>query len=74
MSKVSPCMGCDERERGCHDHCIAYKKWKTEYQNVRKNLDDTISGINIQINQYQYIGRTKKFGGMLRNGEVDFDQ
>lgn len=26
----SPCMGCEEREQGCHSHCVAYRKWAAE--------------------------------------------
>ena len=27
----APCRDCDEREVGCHAHCIAYKIWKAEH-------------------------------------------
>lgn len=29
-----PCHNCADRELGCHDHCIAYRKWKAEVEAV----------------------------------------
>lgn len=38
----APCKNCDERELGCHAHCIAYKKYSAERVVVRKKkLEDT---------------------------------
>lgn len=42
---VSPCKECDERELGCHSHCIAYKRWKAEHGEIvlRMHEDETAS-------------------------------
>ena len=37
QTPASPCMGCEEREVGCHSHCIAYKKWKAKYRDRKEN-------------------------------------
>ena len=37
MSKpAGPCHKCEEREVGCHSHCIAYKKWHAEHIEEKK--------------------------------------
>ena len=30
----SPCKGCEERELGCHAHCIAYRRWKSKHDKI----------------------------------------
>lgn len=39
----TPCRNCTEREQGCHSHCIAYRKWKAEHDQIvaayRKDID-----------------------------------
>lgn len=42
---VSPCKECDERELGCHSHCIAYKRWKAKHGEIviRIHEDETAS-------------------------------
>ena len=39
---MSPCRDCEERELGCHSHCIAYRRWKAEHDEIaiRKNEDN----------------------------------
>lgn len=41
----SPCRNCIEREQGCHSHCIAYRKWKAERDQIvtRMKKDDAAS-------------------------------
>ena len=41
----SPCRNCDERELGCHSHCIAYKRWKAKHGEIviRIHEDETAS-------------------------------
>ena len=29
-----PCKDCDEREIGCHSHCIAYRKYRAEMDEI----------------------------------------
>lgn len=43
---ASPCMGCDEREVGCHTHCIAYKAWHAKYRarDKKEGGDDIAHG------------------------------
>ena len=35
----APCKGCDERELGCHSHCIAYKQWYTRYRARKESFE-----------------------------------
>lgn len=46
---VSPCKECDERELGCHSHCIAYKRWKAKYgEIVLKMHEDETANKNME--------------------------
>ena len=36
----APCKGCEERELGCHSHCIAYKQWYAKYRDKKKQLKE----------------------------------
>lgn len=38
----TPCRNCTEREQGCRSHCIAYRKWKAEHDQIvaRMKQDD----------------------------------
>lgn len=29
--KTSPCKGCKDRHKACHDSCDRYKEWKAEH-------------------------------------------
>ena len=37
---VGPCKNCEEREIGCHSHCIAYKKYRSEIEAVAKKQQE----------------------------------
>lgn len=40
----APCKDCEDRELGCHSHCIAYKKYKDEREKaLNKKLSTTRS-------------------------------
>ena len=34
----SPCMDYEEREQGCHSHCVAYRKWAAEKRQDNNKL------------------------------------
>ena len=41
MSKpAGPCHKCEEREVGCHSHCIAYRKWHAEHIAEKKKENE----------------------------------
>ena len=37
-----PCKDCNERYYGCHDHCIAYRKWHAETLAAKAKLKDDL--------------------------------
>lgn len=43
----TPCRNCTEREQGCHSHCIAYRKWKAEHDQIvaRMKQDDAANRV-----------------------------
>lgn len=44
-----PCKDCEEREPGCHDHCIAYKMWVSEYHKAEQKLkEDKIRALDVE--------------------------
>lgn len=36
MKRNSPCMGCSDRNTGCHSKCEKYKKYKNELDEEAK--------------------------------------
>lgn len=42
-SMKTPCMNCDDRVLGCHQHCEKYQKYKKEMKqrnaNMRRNKE-----------------------------------
>lgn len=38
----APCKDCEDRELGCHAHCIAYRKYKDEREKaINKRVSAT---------------------------------
>lgn len=38
----APCKDCEDRELGCHSHCIAYRKYKDEREKaINKRVSAT---------------------------------
>lgn len=40
MKLVAPCKGCEEREYGCHTHCMAYKRWKAKHEEIKIQMHE----------------------------------
>lgn len=36
----APCKDCEDRELGCHSHCIAYLRYKAELDEVHKKSSE----------------------------------
>ena len=57
----APCRDCDEREVGCHSHCMAYKVWKAghilEAQKVAEKRAEQAAGVTTR--GYKQIRRRK---------------
>ena len=39
-AKIAPCMGCNDRNPGCHDRCPRYREWAEMKSIIRKNRSD----------------------------------
>lgn len=50
-----PCKDCEERELGCHSHCIAYKKFRAEIDEIsekkRKQIEMEIFSYKMMKNR-----------------------
>lgn len=50
-----PCKDCEERELGCHSHCIAYKKFRAEMDEIsekkRKQIEMEIFSYKMTKNR-----------------------
>ena len=40
MKLDAPCKGCEERENGCHTHCMAYKRWRARREEMQTRMHD----------------------------------
>lgn len=36
---VNPCYQCPDRKQGCHSTCLAYTKWRKEWQDCKDEID-----------------------------------
>ena len=63
----SPCQGCEERSHGCHDHCIAYKKWHGEVFEQKEKMRQCAMGLVAEQSQLTVMTRPKKGGRVCRN-------
>ena len=75
MKETSPCQGCPDRHRACHDHCEAYQEWQERYHAQQQHFKDNryqicipssyardkLGGFNLH---YDMKGRKFKRGGM----------
>lgn len=59
---VAPCKDCQDREPGCHSHCIGYKRWKAEQQKEAKEYEEDRKALSHLEGwmRYQQQGRTLK--------------
>ena len=53
----TPCLGCNDREVGCHAKCEAYTEWRQRiYEEglaIKKLIADEATIANYQIKQYE---------------------
>ena len=55
-----PCLDCDDRTFGCHDHCIAYKRWKAERQKAQEaHREFMIQFHDVAVSDHAEYGRRK---------------
>ena len=53
-----PCVGCKDRQAGCHSQCTKYIDWKSEYvqrRNAIKAYNQTIG----RVEEYEIMQKQK---------------
>ena len=60
-----PCLGCDKRYLGCHDHCEEYKHAKAEAEKAKKKRKEETEFTRAilptgKVKIVREIGRRKK--------------
>ena len=54
----APCVDCDDRQVGCHARCTKYIDWKSEYQQIKKAINEHSRKI-ADVESYEVIQRQK---------------
>lgn len=74
LKPKAPCLGCDERHKGCHSRCETYRifivaneKFR-EWRKLQKDIDNTISENAVQnaIAHTQCHAKRGASGGLVR--------
>lgn len=51
-STLPPCMGCGDREEGCHSSCKAYSEW-AKAEKIKR--DDVRRKKNVELMKDEYV-------------------
>ena len=58
--KTAPCRNCEDRELGCHSHCIAYKQFSAELEKAREKKAKDSIGIDHIVGKIYRQRKLKK--------------
>ena len=62
--KISPCMGCESREIGCHGKCERYAAFKQKNEAQKKTAREQLDALT-----YERVHKHKRLEKHMRKGE-----